>query len=99
MAEIDDGVFEVLFLNELNLKGLGSLIIDYFKGGVDLSKYSNILTHVVTDNIKIEFEDQIPVDPIDNDGDRANFFLDENHNCLDYHYDGKVKMLLPGKRS
>lgn len=98
MAEIDDGVFEVLFLNELNLKGLCSLIIDYFKGGVDLSKYSNILTHMVTDNIKIEFEDQIPVDPIDNDGDRANFFLDANNNCLDYHYDGKVKMLLPSKR-
>lgn len=97
-AEIDDGLFEVLFLNELNLKGLGSLIIDYFKGNIDLDKYSNILTHVVTDNIKIEFEDQIPTYPIDNDGDCANFKLDENSNVLNYHYDGKVKMLLPNKR-
>lgn len=97
-AEIDDGVFEVLFLNELNFKCLGSLIIDYFKGDIDLTKYSRILTHVVTDNIKISFEDKIPVNSIDNDGDRANFCLDEDNNCLDYHYNGKIKMLLPNKK-
>lgn len=97
-AEIDDGVFEVLFLNELNFKGLFSLMVDYFKGNVDISKYSNIVTHVVTDNIKIEFDDKIPDYPIDNDGDRANFDLNANNNCLDYQYNGKVKMLLPNKR-
>lgn len=98
-AKIDDGLFEVLFVKDINLKVMLSLIKDYFgKNSIDLSQYSNFLTSVKTDNVEIEFLEQIPVHPIDNDGDRCELGLDENNRCLDYHYDGKIKMLLPNKK-
>lgn len=97
-AKIDDGVFEVLFLKDINLKVMLSMIKDYFvKNSIDLSQYSDFLVSVKTDNIEIEFLDLLPVHPIDNDGDRAEFEINENNRYLNYHYDGKVKMLLPNK--
>lgn len=98
-AKIDDGLFEVLLVKDINFKVMLSLIKDYFtKNYIDLSQYSNFLTSLKTDNINIEFLEDIPVHPIDNDGDRADFILDESNRTLDYHYDGKIKMLLPNSK-
>ncbi len=94
-VNLEDGLFEVLLVHDINLKSMLKLIREYFKNSVDLTKYSDMLTMTKTDNLKIEFLDKTPVYPVDNDGDMANFKLDENNRCLQYRYEGKVKMLLP----
>ena len=96
-VKIDDGLFEVLFVKNINLKNLLKLIKEYFQNSIDLTNYSDIITCVKTDNLKIEFLDKVPAHPIDNDGDRVDFKLDNENRYLDYHYDGKIKMLLPKK--
>lgn len=92
---LDDGLFEVLLVHDLDLKTILKLMREYFTNSVDLTKYNDIITMTKTNNLKIEFIDKTPIHPIDNDGDMAKFNLDENNRCLEYHYDGKIKMLLP----
>lgn len=97
-ALIDDGLFEVLLVKDIDLKTMLKLLKEYLTNSIDLTKYNDILTSIKTDNLKIEFLDKLPMKPIDNDGDKVDLGLNNNNRCLEYCYDGKLKMLLPNKK-
>lgn len=98
-ANIDDGNFEVLIIKKISSELIGALLHDYLNNNFDLNNYQNHLDFFTTDNLTITFNEQVPEKPIDNDGDMASVSLDDNNRTLNYKTNGKVKMLLPKKKT
>ena len=94
-ANIDDGIFEVAIIKEINQKLAYSLIRDYFSNNIHLENYSEFIDVFKTDNIDICFNGNPPIMPIDNDGDKAPFILHEKKDTLSYRVNKKIKMLMP----
>lgn len=98
-ADIDDGKFEALIIKKINSELVKALLHDYLNNDFDLTKYKEHLDFFKTSDLTITFNEEIPSKPLDNDGDMASIKLDENNRSLNYRTSGKVKMLLPKKKS
>lgn len=94
-AILNDGIFEVILVKDLNTKTVLSLFRDYLKNNIDLEKYKECFKIIKTDNIEISFNGNPPKYKADNDGEiaRYNSF---NLNLLNYEMGKqKLKILIP----
>ncbi|MCL2513400.1 MAG: hypothetical protein FWF08_05820 [Oscillospiraceae bacterium] len=92
-VEVDDGLFEVLFLRRLSFKVLLQVISDCLKGGINFPHYGDAVKTFSTGELTLCFDNNKTVYSLCNDGDK--YPLERGDLELKFKTDGKIRMLLP----
>ncbi|MCH5199160.1 MAG: hypothetical protein J1E34_09685 [Oscillospiraceae bacterium] len=96
-ADMNDGKFEVFFLEKISPKLIAEIFPHYLSDTVDFSKYSKYCTCFSTDKMTIEFIGMPPKYDLDNDGNQASFHLTMHERKLEFSIGKKIKILKPLK--
>lgn len=92
-ATLDDGKFEVTFVREMSKLDMLKIAKDIISGKFNLNNYPEFINHFKAELLNIKFNDVMPEDPIDLDGDAKNVF--DNQNILRLRRGKVIKMQLP----
>jgi len=94
-ADMNDGKFEVFFLEKLSPVMIAQIMPQYLTDTIDLSNYKKYCTCFSADRMTIEFVDAPPKYDLDNDGNQATFHLTMENKTLEYSIGKKIKILKP----
>ena len=93
--DLNDGKFDVLFLEKLSPKLIVDLFPKYLTDKLDMSQYGGFTTHFTADHMTIRFPSLLPRYDLDNDGNKASFSLSLHDNVLDFRMGKKLRVLKP----
>ena len=94
-ANLDDNVFEVMFIKQIPNKIMLYLIKDYLTNNFNRMKYLDYIKIFQAKKLNITFKNDYPIYPINTDGDNSGIILNENKKELNYEIKKKIKMLIP----
>lgn len=77
-VELDDHQFEVTLIRDMKKSDMLKIIRDVLIKRFDLTHYSNTINHFKAHEMTIKFQDSMPLDPIDLDGNQA-YVSNSNH--------------------
>ena len=81
-ANLEDNKIELLLLKSLSPALIASMFKDYLKNDIDLSRYGDHVLTLSGKNIELEFNKKYPNHYFDNDGEKSNVYVDNDHNTV-----------------
>lgn len=96
-ADMNDGKFEVCFVQKFSPRLVAELFAHYLTDTIDLKKYSKYCTCFSTDKMNVKFIGMPPTYDLDNDGNRATFHLSIHERELVFSMGKKIKIIKPLK--
>lgn len=94
-VDLNDGKFEVCLLHDFTPAMIAKIFGEYLRDSIDLSDYLDYADVFSTDELHIKFTGVLPVDDLDNDGNKASFSLTLHENEIHYTMGKKIKILMP----
>jgi len=94
-VDLNDETFETMIIRPIPSKVLLSLIKDYLTNKFDRMKYLDYIHVFQAKDLKINFPDSYPYQPINTDGDNSGIILNDKNKDLNYKIGKKIKMLIP----
>lgn len=94
-AQLNDGKFEVFFLEKLSPALVADLFPKYLTDSINFKNYQKFGTFISTDHLHIRFTGVLPKHDIDNDGNKATFSLSLHDNEVDVTLGKKIKVIKP----
>ena len=93
-VDLNDGLFEVMFIKSFNFKFFQKLLPVFLKNNVDMNNFGEYVEMFRADEMTLCFDNKKANLDFCNDGDRYAVDRDENL-TMRYKIDGKLRMLLP----
>lgn len=92
-SNLSDGKLELLLITNANAKLIASLVKDYLKNDIDLSRYKDYVITDSSNKIKLTFDSPYPEYNFDNDGEKSLFLPNQDNPMVSYEIAKPIKVL------